>query len=53
MQTLHIPLGQGAEFDLIRRFLHDAQPATGSALPENVRVGAGDDCAIVRGEGIA
>ncbi len=53
MQTLHIPLGQGAEFDLIRRFLRDAQPAQGSALPENVRVGAGDDCAIVRGEGVA
>jgi thiamine-monophosphate kinase len=53
LQTLHIPLGQGAEFDLIRRFLRDAQPTAGSALPENVRVGAGDDCAIVRGEGIA
>jgi thiamine-monophosphate kinase len=54
LHSLHIPLGRGAEFDLIRRFLRDAQPASGgSALPENVRVGAGDDCAIVRGEGIA
>jgi thiamine-monophosphate kinase len=53
LQTLHIPLGQGAEFDLIRRFLRDAQPTREGALPENVRVGAGDDCAIVRGEGIA
>lgn len=54
MHSLHIPLGPGAEFDLIRRILRDAQTgAGGSALPENVRVGAGDDCAIVRGEGIA
>jgi thiamine-monophosphate kinase len=52
LSTLHIPLGQGAEFDLIRRFLVDPSGA-GGALPENVRIGAGDDCAIVRGEGIA
>ena len=46
-----IALGPGAEFDLIRSFLRNA--TTGHALPEHVRVGPGDDCAIVRGEGIA
>lgn len=49
-----IPLGRGAEFDLIRRFY-----GTGSGQPiparvsEAIRVGSGDDCAIVQGEGIA
>lgn len=43
------PLAPGAEFDLVRRFLAGA-PRGG--LPE-VRVGAGDDCAVVAGEGIA
>lgn len=41
-------LGPGAEFDLIRRFLHrvpDRAPG--------VRVGPGDDCAVVTGDGIA
>jgi thiamine-monophosphate kinase len=49
-----IPLGPGAEFDLIRRFYPVDGPA-GAALrlPDAVRVGSGDDCAIVRGEGIA
>jgi thiamine-monophosphate kinase len=50
----HTPLGPGAEFDLIRRFL--AAPRDGSPiepLPESVRVGPGDDCAVVRGEGLA
>jgi thiamine-monophosphate kinase len=44
-----IQLGAGGEFDLIRRFY--------AALPEakraDVRVGAGDDCAVVAGDGIA
>lgn len=48
-----IPLGRGAEFDLIRRILGNVEPADEVALPESVRVGPGDDCAIVRGEGIA
>lgn len=48
-----IPLGRGAEFDLIRQFLRASMPAEGESLPESVRVGPGDDCAIVRGEGIA
>jgi thiamine-monophosphate kinase len=39
-------LGPGAEFDLIRRFL------AGSEDPR-VRVGPGDDCAVVAGDGIA
>ena len=46
-----IPLGGGAEFDLIRQFY---RPEAGAMrLPEAVRVGSGDDCAVVRGEGIA
>jgi thiamine-monophosphate kinase len=48
----HIPLGPGAEFDIIRRFLRDAD-AVRPALPDAVRVGPGDDCAVVRGDGIA
>lgn len=42
-------LGPGAEFDLIRRFLPHA-PRFGR---EDVRVGPGDDCAVVVGDGIA
>ena len=42
-------LGPGAEFDLIRRFLPHA-PRLGRA---DLRVGPGDDCAVVTGEGIA
>ncbi|HSU12688.1 thiamine-phosphate kinase [Longimicrobium sp.] len=41
-------LAPGAEFDLIRRFL----PRHAHARPD-VRVGAGDDCAVVAGDGIA
>jgi thiamine-monophosphate kinase len=52
LQTLHIPLGHGAEFDLIRRFLRAGSPAAG-ALPDSVKVGPGDDCAVVDGGGIA
>lgn len=45
-----IHLAPGPEFDLIRRFL------AGSAAEgarDDVRVGAGDDCAVVAGNGIA
>jgi thiamine-monophosphate kinase len=42
-------LGPGKEFDLIRRFLPHA-PRFGRS---DVRVGPGDDCAVVAGEGIA
>jgi thiamine-monophosphate kinase len=48
----HIPLGDGREFDLIRRFLGDAG-SDAVPVPAAVRVGPGDDCAIVRGEGLA
>jgi thiamine-monophosphate kinase len=41
-------LGPGPEFDLIRAFLADA-----SGKAPGVRVGPGDDCAVVTGEGIA
>jgi thiamine-monophosphate kinase len=40
-------LGPGAEFDLIRRFLTPA-----AAARRDVRVGPGDDAAVVVGEGI-
>lgn len=50
--ALQIALGRGAEFDLIRSFIGSASP-TDSALPDNVRLGPGDDCAVVRGEGLA
>jgi thiamine-monophosphate kinase len=43
-----IGLGPGAEFDLIRRFLEGHQVAR-----PDVRVGPGDDCAVVVGDGIA
>jgi thiamine-monophosphate kinase len=50
----HIPLGSGAEFDLIRRFYPVAGSAGASVRASDaVRIGAGDDCAVVRGEGIA
>lgn len=49
---MQIPLGRGAEFDLIRSFLAAADQPD-AALPDHVRVGAGDDCAVVRGEGTA
>lgn len=42
-------LGPGAEFDLIRRFL----PHAPTFHREDVRVGPGDDCAVVTGNGIA
>ncbi|MBI4521533.1 MAG: thiamine-phosphate kinase [Gemmatimonadetes bacterium] len=41
-------LGAGAEFDLIRKLLE----GSGVPLPDSVRVGPGDDCAVV-GDGIA
>lgn len=40
-------LGPGAEFDLIRRFVPDP------VRHPNVRVGPGDDCAVVSADGIA
>lgn len=42
-------LGPGREFDLIRGFLDRGGAAPGPA----VRVGPGDDCAVVTGEGVA
>ncbi len=42
-------LGAGVEFDLIRRFLHDAAAEGDDASPDaRVLVGPGDDCAVVR-----
>ncbi len=41
--------GLGAEFDLIRRFL----PHAPRFFRDDVRVGPGDDCAVVVGNGIA
>jgi thiamine-monophosphate kinase len=46
-----VRLGKGAEFDLIRGYLERARADV--EYPESVRVGPGDDCTIVRGEGIA
>lgn len=43
-----LPLAPGAEFDLIRRFVPRAE-----APRSDVRVGVGDDCAVVAGGGIA
>ncbi|HEX8695908.1 MAG TPA: thiamine-phosphate kinase [Longimicrobium sp.] len=43
-------LGAGAEFDLIRRFY---ARGGGGAARYDVRVGPGDDCAVVAGDGIA
>jgi thiamine-monophosphate kinase len=55
-----IRLGPGAEFDLIRRFLASAgATAAGSGAAGSVegrpgvRLGPGDDCAVVDGDGIA
>jgi thiamine-monophosphate kinase len=45
-----IRLGPGSEFDMIRRFL-SAGP--GGALPEAIRVGPGDDCAVIGGGDLA
>ena len=45
----HLKLAPGSEFDLIRRFLPHA-PRLGRS---DVRVGPGDDCAVVVGDGIA
>ena len=43
------PLAPGREFDLIRTFY----PAVHSPARSDVRLGTGDDCAVVVGEGIA
>lgn len=48
----HIPLGEGAEFEMIRGFLRNAA-RDGVPVPPAVRVGPGDDCAVLRGEGLA
>jgi thiamine-monophosphate kinase len=45
----HLRLGPGREFDLIRRFL----PRASRFGEDDVIVGPGDDCTIVRGEGLA
>jgi thiamine-monophosphate kinase len=45
-------LGPGAEFDLIRRFL-GPDPHPDTHPDPRVRVGPGDDCAVVAGYGIA
>lgn len=49
------PLGPGAEFDLIRRLVPDRQPDPDSRGPaaDSVRVGPGDDCAVVEADGLA
>jgi thiamine-monophosphate kinase len=44
-------LGPGREFDLIRRFLAGAGESSG--LPDSVRLGPGDDCAILRVQDLA
>ena len=43
-RTPSVRLGPGAEFDAIRRFLRDEE-----ALPRGVRVGPGDDAAVLEG----
>jgi len=45
-----VPLARGPEFDLIRRFLAGG---AGEGARADVRVGPGDDCAVVAGNGIA
>jgi thiamine-monophosphate kinase len=45
----NIRLGPGAEFDLIRQFLGDTRHGPGGG-PMAVRVGPGDDCAVVSGD---
>ena len=49
-QATPIHLGPGREFDLIRRFLAGGAQEGARA---DVRVGPGDDCAVVAGNGIA
>jgi thiamine-monophosphate kinase len=44
-------LGPGAEFDFIRSIL--ARRTAGPEHGEHVRVGPGDDCAVIAGDGIA
>lgn len=44
-------LGPGPEFDMIRRFLR-RRPGAAPA-PQGVRLGPGDDCALIAGDGIA
>lgn len=47
-------MGRGAEFDVIRRILGgNGAPPPDERLDRHVLVGAGDDCAVIRGEGIA
>jgi thiamine-monophosphate kinase len=54
VEMKQIPLGGGAEFDIIRQVLAGgAHPGHGERLPDAVRVGPGDDCTVVRGEGVA
>lgn len=51
-----ILLGPGGEFDLIRRFyaaLEESATAGGAGDSLDVRVGPGDDCVVVAGDGIA
>lgn len=43
-----VPLARGPEFDLIRRFLPKHPPER-----PDLRLGPGDDCAVVAGDGIA
>jgi thiamine-monophosphate kinase len=45
-----VRLAPGPEFDLVRRFLAGTQAA---GAREDVRVGPGDDCAVIAGNGIA
>jgi thiamine-monophosphate kinase len=55
--TTSTRLGKGAEFDLIREFLAAAAASArepgADQLLDSVQVGPGDDCAVVRGDGIA
>ena len=46
-------LGPGPEFDLIRRFLGAESAADREGHAPGIRLGPGDDCAIVVGDGIA
>ncbi|MGH7457652.1 MAG: thiamine-phosphate kinase [Longimicrobiaceae bacterium] len=49
MKRATVPLAPGPEFDLIRRFLRYRPPLE----TKGVLVGPGDDCAVVRGDGVA
>ena len=51
--TERTTLGAGIEFDLIRRFLADAQAEDGDTHSPHVLVAAGDDCAIIDGGTLA